>query len=84
MTGKVIVITGASSGIGASLARQLAARGAKVVLGARREAELKQVASQCGPGALAVVTDVTRRVEVERLRDEALRALEGSELILHA
>jgi NADP-dependent 3-hydroxy acid dehydrogenase YdfG len=71
---KVIVITGASGGIGAALAKQLAARGDKVVLAARRVAELKQVASQCGADALAVVTDVTRRSDVEHLRDEALRA----------
>jgi short-subunit dehydrogenase len=74
MTAKVIVITGASGGIGAALAKQLAARGEKFVLAVRRAAELKQVASQCGAGALAVVTDVTRRSDVEHLRDEALRA----------
>ncbi len=74
MAAKVIVITGASGGIGAALAQQLAARGEKVVLAARRAAELRQVASQCGPDALAVVTDVTRRSDVEHLRDEALRA----------
>jgi short-subunit dehydrogenase len=71
---KIVVITGASSGIGAVLAKQLAARGDKVVLAARRAPELEQVASQCGPDSLAVVTDVTRRADVEHLRDEALRA----------
>ncbi|HVN55287.1 MAG TPA: SDR family oxidoreductase [Anaerolineaceae bacterium] len=74
MAEKVIVITGASSGIGAELARQLGRRGDKVVLAARREAELSRVAEEIGPNALAVVTDVTRRSDVERLRDEALRA----------
>ena len=77
MTAKIVVITGASSGIGAELAKQLAARGDKVVLAARRKAELEQVASQCGPDAVAVVTDVTQRSEVERLRDEALHAFGG-------
>ena len=72
MTSKVIVITGASSGIGAALAMQLAQRGEKVVLAARRQAELRQVASQCGPQAHTVVTDVTRRADMERLRDQAL------------
>jgi len=74
MAEKVNVITGASGGIGAALAKQLAARGEKVVLGARRAAELQQVANACGVGALAVLTDVTRRADVEHLRDEALRA----------
>ncbi len=73
MAEKVNVITGASAGIGAALATQLAARGEKVVLGARRAEELNQVAAQCGQGALVVVTDVTHRAEVNNLRDEALR-----------
>ena len=74
MSSKVIVITGASAGIGAWTAKLLAGRGNKVVLAARRLAELKQVAGECGPGAAAVETDVTRRADVEKLRDEALRA----------
>ena len=73
MHDKVIVITGASSGIGAALAEVVAARGAKgVVIAARRQAELVQVASRVGDTALAVVTDVTRRGDVEQLRDRAL------------
>ena len=73
MTEKVIVITGASGGIGAATAKLLAGRGDKVVLAARRLVELKQVAEQCGADALPVVTDVIRRAEVYHLRDEALR-----------
>jgi short-subunit dehydrogenase len=72
MTPKSIVITGASSGIGAELALQLAAQGHHVVLAARREPELKAVADQCK--GLAVVTDVTQRSQVEALRDAALKA----------
>jgi len=71
---KVVVITGASGGIGAALARQLGAKGHSLVLAARREAELKKVAAESGKGALAVVADVTRRADVVRLRDEALKA----------
>jgi NAD(P)-dependent dehydrogenase (short-subunit alcohol dehydrogenase family) len=70
--GKVIVLTGASSGIGATLARQLGGQGHRLALAARREPELADVAAQCGPGTLAVVTDVTRRPDVLRLRDRAL------------
>ncbi|WP_027820551.1 SDR family oxidoreductase [Paraburkholderia bannensis] len=59
---KVVIITGASSGIGAATARLLAARGAKVVLGARREKELKQLADEiekAGGKAVCHPLDVT-------------------------
>ncbi|MBU8895162.1 SDR family NAD(P)-dependent oxidoreductase [Corallococcus sp. M34] len=72
MEQRVIVITGASAGIGAELARRCGEEGAKVVLAARRRTELEAVAARAGPEALAVVTDVTRRGDVERLRDRAL------------
>jgi NADP-dependent 3-hydroxy acid dehydrogenase YdfG len=72
MTGKVVVITGASSGIGAALAVQLGQRGELLALAARREQDLKKVASQSGGRALPVVTDVTSRKDVEHLRDAAL------------
>ena len=73
MATRIVVITGASGGIGAAIARQLAARGDKVVLAARRLVELKQVAAECGNDALPVVADVTHRADVEHLRDESLR-----------
>ena len=69
---KVVVITGASAGIGAELAKQLGARGAKVVLAARRKPELDAVAKGIGDGALAVVTDVTKRGDVEHLAKAAI------------
>jgi NAD(P)-dependent dehydrogenase (short-subunit alcohol dehydrogenase family) len=71
---KHIVITGASGGIGAELAAQLAAAGHRVALAARRERELREVADRVGGGAIAVTTDVTRRSDVERLRDTAIAA----------
>jgi NADP-dependent 3-hydroxy acid dehydrogenase YdfG len=67
----VVVITGASSGIGAALARRLGRRGFRLVLGARRPDALRAVAIEAG-NAKTVTVDVTRRADVERLRDEAL------------
>ena len=70
---KVILITGASGGIGAAAAELLAARGASVVLVARRADALRAVAARCGDRSLVVVADVTRRADAKRVVDEALR-----------
>ena len=67
----VVVITGASSGIGAALARRLGSQGLRLVLAARRADALHAVAAEAG-NANMVVVDVTKRADVERLRDEAL------------
>lgn len=64
---KVIVITGASSGIGASAARKLAQLDAKVVLAARREDQLKNLAQEIGENAIYVVTDVARRTDLDNV-----------------
>jgi len=73
MAGKVTVMTGASSGIGAALARRLGEKGHDLVLAARRESELNQVASHVKTKALVVRTEVTHRSDVEHLRDLALK-----------
>ena len=72
---KHVVITGASGGIGAALAVQAARAGHRLALAARREPELHEVAARAGGGALVVPADVTRRADVERLRDRAIAAL---------
>lgn len=75
ITGKTIVITGASSGMGAAAARHLAGKGAAVVLGARRadriEALVAEITEQGGK-AIAVATDVTKRDDLQRLVDAAV------------
>jgi NADP-dependent 3-hydroxy acid dehydrogenase YdfG len=73
--GKVVVITGASSGLGESTARHLAKLGATVVLGARRKDRLDAIVKdiQAGGGkALAVTVDVTKRTDVEGLVKKAV------------
>jgi NAD(P)-dependent dehydrogenase (short-subunit alcohol dehydrogenase family) len=74
---KVVVITGASGGIGAALAREVARRGGVPVLAARREEALAEVAAACGPRAVCLPTDVTSAEAVQRLAAEALRRCGG-------
>src|SRR5579864_758136 len=70
ITDKVVVITGASSGIGKSTAKFLAQQGAKVVLGARRSKRIDEVVQEItasGGKTIGFATDVTKRAEVEAL-----------------
>ena len=71
---RTIVITGASAGIGAALARHLGTAGHRLVVAARTKPKLEGVAHEAGNDVRAIVTDVTSRADVERLRDEAIRA----------
>jgi short-subunit dehydrogenase len=74
LRGKQVVVTGASSGIGRATALELARRGARLVLAARRLEPLKEVAALCqGAGAecRVIATDVSRREECLRLINEA-------------
>jgi short-subunit dehydrogenase len=71
----VVVITGASSGIGREVAMQLAAQGAKLSLAARDAARLEQVAAECrqrGGQALVVKTDVSIEAECRALIDQTI------------
>ncbi|MEU3074317.1 SDR family NAD(P)-dependent oxidoreductase [Streptomyces laurentii] len=76
LAGKTIMITGASSGIGAAAARLFAAEGAAVVVMARREREIGKLAEEiagAGGKALAVAGDVTVPADVRRVADAAVR-----------
>jgi NADP-dependent 3-hydroxy acid dehydrogenase YdfG len=75
ISGKVIVITGASSGLGEAAAKLLAREGAVLVLGARRADRLQALVAditQHGGKALALATDVTQRSQVSKLVDTAV------------
>jgi short-subunit dehydrogenase len=72
LSDQVIVITGASSGIGLATAEAAVRAGAKVVLAARSETTLREVASRLGDHTLAVGCDVTDRGQVDRLAAAAV------------
>jgi NADP-dependent 3-hydroxy acid dehydrogenase YdfG len=84
--GKVVVITGASSGLGESVARMLSAEGASVVLGARRIERIQRLADSlnaAGGKAVARATDVTKTEQVQELVDAALQAYGQVDVIIN-
>ncbi len=84
--GKVVVITGASSGMGEATARHLSAQGATVVLGARRVERIQSLAAEMesnGGQALAVDTDVTHRDQVQKLVDAAVQQFGRIDVMLN-
>jgi NADP-dependent 3-hydroxy acid dehydrogenase YdfG len=84
--GKVVVITGASSGLGEATARHLSAQGAAVALGARRDERIQSLADELTGGggkALAVATDVTDYGQVKELVDAAVRTFGRIDVMLN-
>lgn len=86
IAGKVVVITGASSGIGEATARHLALLGASVVLGARRLDRLESIVNDIrygGGKATALATDVTRKSEVDALIAHALESFGQLDVLIN-
>jgi NADP-dependent 3-hydroxy acid dehydrogenase YdfG len=82
--GKVVVITGASSGLGEAAARHLARLGAKLVLGARRLERLQALANELSLGNdAAVQTDVTQYAHVKHLVDHAVQTHRRIDVIIN-
>lgn len=69
---RIVVVTGASGGIGAAIARHQTRQGDSVVLLARRAEVLESVARECGPTALAIPGDATHRDDLKRVVRESL------------
>lgn len=83
---KVAIVTGASSGIGKEIALSFAQEGARVVLVARREAKLQEVAREVlsrGGESLVVPTDVSQEMQVRPMVSEALRGFGRVDILVN-
>lgn len=83
LTGKRAILTGASGGIGRSLAAALAKAGARVALAARNADALNQLAGELPGGNVVVPTDITKSEERQRLVDRAIREFGGLDLLIN-
>ncbi len=82
-TGRVAVITGASSGIGEATARALAADGHRVALLARRADRIQALADELGKGAIAIEADVTDRDSIVAAAERVQQELGGADILVN-
>jgi NADP-dependent 3-hydroxy acid dehydrogenase YdfG len=83
LSGKVAVVTGASSGIGKATARLLVAEGVRVVLVARRRERIEALAAELGPDAVALAGDVADPVQVAAIFDQVRDRFGGLDLLFN-
>ncbi len=84
--GQVVIVTGASQGIGHALVRELASRGPRLVLAARDAARLEEVAAECralGAQTLVVPTDVTDQAQCNALVDRTLAHWDALDVLVN-
>ena len=83
LAGKVAIITGASTGTGAVMGKQFVDAGARVLLVARREAEVQDVARRIGEGAIGMRVDITSEDDISAMADRALDAFGQIDILLN-
>lgn len=84
MSQRKVIVVGASSGIGAELARQMVARGDRVAALARREDRLIALKNELGENVIPIVHDVQNTAEIPALFQELCRLLDGLDVIVYA
>lgn len=82
-TNKVVIVTGAASGIGEGAARRFAAEGARLMLGDRDEQGLKHLAADLGGEVATVVADVSRLADCEALVDAAIQRFGAIDVLVN-
>jgi short-subunit dehydrogenase len=83
---QVVIVTGASAGIGKALAIQLASQGARVVIAARREERLQQIAEKCrlhGGDVLVIPTDVSNEIQCKNLVERTVQVFGRLDMLIN-
>ena len=81
---KTVLITGASSGVGAAAARQFASKGYQVILVARNETRLAHIAEEIGPAATWIACDASSGASVEALAQRVINEAGVPDIIIHS
>jgi NAD(P)-dependent dehydrogenase (short-subunit alcohol dehydrogenase family) len=83
LAGRVAIVTGASRGIGSSIAQELAARGADVVLSSRKQVDLDEEAARIGDRAVAIAAHAGREEDLQRLVDQTLERFGRVDILIN-